>query len=218
MENQVQAIIFDFDGTIVNTLDDLANAVNYTLRAFDLPEHPVEAYKHLVGNGVETLIKRASGNDSRAEEICSSYKEYYNQHMTDVSRPYAGIVELLNALSAKGVKMAVLSNKPDDATKALVKQFFPEITFACVTGASEHVPVKPDPTGVRVTLENLSVSPQNCVFAGDSNVDMQTAKNAGCTACGVLWGFRDGQELLEAGADYLCAQPSDILDLFSSLK
>lgn len=210
-----QGVIFDFDGTLVNTLEDLAACVNLTLERFGLPTHPLDAYRTMVGNGAENLIRRAAPGqpEERIQELLAFYGPYYRENGTRYSKPYPGIPELLHTLSERGVKLAVLSNKPDDATRALVARYFPAISFTAVCGAQAGVPIKPDPTGVFRLLSQMEIG-ERCLFCGDSNVDMLTAKNAGLKSCGVLWGFRDGEELQEAGACYLAAQPADILELF----
>ena len=211
-----RAAVFDLDGTLLDTLQDLAAAGNETLEAFGCPVHPTEAYRLFVGRGIPNLI-RSSFPENISREITDRayvyFKEYYAKHCMDRTVPYPGIPELLSSLRERGLRLAVVSNKDEALTRELMEHFFPGI-FSAVKGRRDGVAVKPDPTLVFETLSELSLRPAEVLYLGDSNVDMQTAQNAGLASCGVLWGFRGREELLEAGADCLAASPEALSALF----
>ena len=222
MSTSYHAYIFDLDGTLVNSLTDLAAAVNQALSKAGLPEHPLEAYRHFVGNGLERLIRRAlpGGEDAVPEAglvsmLTASMRVYYDSHWHDASEVYPGIHEMLAALHQQGKKLAVLSNKPDDWTCDFVQHFLPEIPFACVRGAREGVPHKPDPQSALELASLLALPPEQIVFVGDSKVDILTGRHAGMTPVGVTWGFRDEAELRAAGATRLIHAPHELLRLFA---
>lgn len=212
----MKTIIFDLDGTLLDTLADLAASANHTMEQMGYPTHPLESYRYFVGNGVPKLLERCLPEDKRTEENIAAarklFAEYYNVHFADKTKPYEGVPELLGSLRKSGVKMAVASNKSDEFTQSIVKKFFGDI-FDAVQGARENVPKKPAPDIAFGIMERLGAVPVNTYFAGDSNVDMYTAKNAGLTAIGCLWGFRTKEELLDGGADFLAEKPSDIYDI-----
>ena len=211
--------IFDLDGTLLDTVADLANATNYALSLCGYPTHPTEAYYQFVGNGINMLFFRALPEDARTEEnvmrIRSLFVPYYNEHNADDSRPYAGIPELLQILQDKEIIIAVASNKYQQATKKLVQYFFPNIRFAAIYGQREGIPVKPDPTIVNDILEETGISRARTIYIGDSGVDMQTAHNAGVESIGVTWGFRDEDELRDNGAQHIAHRAEEILTLIS---
>lgn len=206
--------IFDLDGTLLNTLDDLAAAGNHLLRAHGWPEHPVERYKIFVGNGIYKLVERMipPGSDHSPGAIAllrDEYNAYYSAHNADLTRPYPGVSEMLDALREAGVVCAVLSNKPHAFTVALCKSLLGD-RFSVVHGQREGYPTKPDRLLTEEILEETGTLTADTIYVGDSGVDMQTAKNGGLFAVGALWGFRTETELRENGADALAACPVDV--------
>ena len=207
-------IIFDLDGTLLNTIDDLAMATNHALAENGYPTHPVEAYNFFVGNGINKLFERALPEEARTPEnvlrIRASFIPFYDVHKRDLTRPYDGILELLKTLSDNGVKLAIASNKYQLATEKLVNYYFPDTPFIAVFGQRENVPIKPDPTVVEEIRKLANAEQAETLFVGDSGVDMLTAQQAGVTAVGVTWGFRSAEELRTYNPDYLVAKPDDI--------
>lgn len=207
-----KAVLFDLDGTLTDTLADIAAAMNRALRLHGLPEWPVDAYRYLVGNGAKILSERCvRERQELAPAVRQTYQAYYQTHNLMATKPYAGIEEMLSALAAQGMVLAVLSNKPDADTKAVVRHFFPGIPFAVVRGQVEGVPVKPDPAGALAVAEALGVAPGDFLYLGDTAVDMQCALAAGMHPVGALWGFRTEEELRESGAEIIAAAPADLL-------
>lgn len=207
--------IFDLDGTLLDTVADLANATNQALAKCGYPTHPIEAYYQFVGNGINKLFARALPKEACTEEnilrIRSLFIPYYNEHNADASRPYPGIVSLLHQLQREGIKIAVASNKYQQATEKLVRHFFPDICFAAVYGQRDGIPIKPDPTIVNDILQATGISPVDTIYIGDSGVDMQTALNAGVDSIGVTWGFRGEEELRQFGACHIVHSTDEIL-------
>lgn len=212
-------IIFDLDGTLLDTIADLAAATNQALAQEGYPTHPVDAYRFFVGNGINKLFERALPEEARNEanvlKIRSLFVPYYDVHNADLSRPYPGIPELLLQLQQAGFQLAVASNKYQSATRKLVAQYFPDIRFAAVFGQREGVPTKPDPTVVHDILTETGVTPDEVMYVGDSDVDMQTARNAGVTAVGVTWGFRPRVELAALHPAYLIDQAEELLQVLA---
>ena len=192
-------VIFDLDGTLLNTIADLAESTNHALKQLGYPTHDVETIRTFVGNGINKLLERALPAHEQTEEnvmrMRSYFVPYYDAHNADLSSPYPGIVSLLEDLQAKGIMLAVASNKYQKATVKLVKHYFPMIDFVEILGQREGVNVKPDPSIVFDILKKANVSPEETLYVGDSGVDMQTAINAGVDAVGVAWGFRPRAEL-----------------------
>lgn len=218
------AAVFDLDGTLLDTIDDLAYAVNTALSENGFPTHPREAYFYFVGNGARTLVQRALPQDVEKtvfETIYARYSELYEAHWNVFTKPYDGILELLAALRADGIPLGVVSNKVHDRTLEVIDTFFPN-TFDAVFGNRPGVPLKPDPAGVFDALAALGSDPAHAFYLGDTGVDIETGKRAGIYSAGALWGFRTAEELTAAGADILCAAPSDALAaaraLFAKLK
>ena len=208
-----QYVVFDLDGTLLNTIDDLADAGNWVCRNHGWPVHSVEEYKRYVGNGMSRLAERFSPEDwhtpERVRAILDEFMPYYNAHKGDRTAPYPGVCELLKRLKEAGVTMAVLSNKAHSLVPEIIEGYFPQ-TFAYVQGAVDGVPTKPDPTLLHRLMGKMGASAENVLFVGDSNVDIRTAKNGGLTSCGVLWGFRSQAELEEEGAVHLARPPDEL--------
>lgn len=192
-------VIFDLDGTLLNTIADLAQSTNHALHLLGYPTHPETAYNLMVGNGINKLFERALPEGEKTEEnvlrVRREFVPYYDMHNADKSRPYPGIPELLERLQAQGLQIAVASNKYQAATEKLVSHYFPAIRFTAVFGQREGINVKPDPTIVHDILSIAQVCKTDVLYVGDSGVDMQTAANADVEACGVTWGFRPRTEL-----------------------
>jgi len=209
------AIIFDLDGTLIDSLDDLADAMNSVLKRYGFPEHPVDAYRYFIGDGIERLVQRALPEDERLPDRLKAYvaamKLEYPGGRAAKTKPYDGIFELLDACFAAGLKTAVLTNKPDESTQQVVAKLLPDVPFLQVWGARPDLPRKPDPTGARRLLDALGVAPDETLFLGDSAVDMETAKGAGIYPVGALWGFRTADELFSAGARIVVKRPMDLM-------
>lgn len=207
-------IIFDLDGTLLNTIADLAHSTNYALNKLGYPTHEIEKYNFMVGNGIDKLFERALPEGEKSKEnvlrVRKEFVPYYDVHNADDSRPYSGMPELLAYLQASGIQIAVASNKYQAATQKLIDHYFPEIHFTAVFGQREGVKVKPDPTVVFDILEVAKVTKEDVLYVGDSGVDMQTAANAGVTACGVTWGFRPRAELEEFSPQYIVDTAEEI--------
>lgn len=214
---KTRLVIFDLDGTLLNTIDDLAMSTNHALRQYGYPEHKLETYRYFVGNGITKLIERALPEEARQEEniinLRSAFVSYYQMHKTDLSKPYPGIPELLIQLQSQGILLAVASNKYQQGTSELVRHFFGNIQFAAVLGQRENIPVKPHPAIVKEILTLTDVPASAARYVGDSGVDMQTARNSGVTSIGVTWGFRPRQELESNGANLIVDLPLEIARL-----
>ena len=208
-------VIFDLDGTLLDTIADLAESANHALRQLGYPTRDVETIRTFVGNGVNKLLFRALPDEEKTEEnmmrMRTHFVPYYDAHNADLSAPYPGIVALLEELQAKGLRMAVASNKYQEATVKLVKHYFPMIDFVEVLGQREGINVKPDPTIVFDILKKAGVSKEETLYVGDSGVDMQTAINAGVDAIGVTWGFRPRTELEDFHPMGLIDQAEELL-------
>lgn len=210
-------IIFDLDGTLIDSLEDLADAMNAVLARAGLPTHPVDAYRHFVGDGIANLARRALPTEHRVEEEVSRFRdllrEEYDRRWLDKTRPYPGIPEMLESLRARGTPVAVLSNKLHHATEHVVRVLFPDYPFAVVRGSFPDIPLKPDPAGARWISQHLGIAPGQTLYVGDTDTDMKTGLAAGFTAVGVAWGFRPVRELEENGAQRILHHPSDLLTL-----
>ncbi len=209
-----KAVIFDLDGTLIDSLEDLADAVNYGLEKMGYSAHPVEKFRKFVGNGAVKLCQRAlagfTGDPSETDVLHRYFSEYYDIHCADKTAPYEGIRELVNKLSESGIMLAVASNKPDSFTSALVKGIFGDGVFRVVYGKRENRETKPAPDIIYDILGELGLSKNEVILAGDSDVDIMTAQNAGISSVGCTWGFRTREELTEAGADYIADTADDI--------
>ncbi|WP_287825158.1 HAD family hydrolase [Clostridium sp.] len=209
--------IFDLDGTLLNTLDDMANSMNSILEKHGFPTHGQEAYKYFIGNGMEKLVRRTLAKTDADEEmirLClSEFIDEYDRRREESTKPYEGVNELLDKLSSLGVRISILSNKPDDFVKALVKKYFSSKSFDFIFGARINVPKKPDPTAAFEIVKLSNIPANEYLYLGDTGVDMKTANAAGMHAVGVTWGFRKADELLENGAKTLIDSPMELIKL-----
>lgn len=212
----IKLVIFDLDGTLLNTLEDLKECTNYILRKYQFPEHPLDQYRYFVGNGITVLIEKAVPEGTPKElkkQILKEFLAYYDIHKADVTAPYPGIVDLLEQLQERGIQIAVASNKIHDAMAPLMAHYFPTIQFLAAYGSKEGVPPKPDPQIVEDIISLTNLDHSQILYVGDTKVDMDTAHHANLKAVGVLWGFRDRDELEGANADYIISKPEELLQL-----
>ena len=217
----IQLVIFDLDGTLLYTLEDLADAVNHTLAKHHLPTHELSQYKYFVGNGIQQLLLRSTPQTIHHtpvfDHITRDFLQYYSDHKYDTTRPYNDIPELLHALEEQNKMIAVASNKMHDATLPIIRNYFPHIFFNAIVGLNDRRQAKPHPQMINEILETCQVANEHTIYIGDSNVDMLTARNANITSVGALWGYRTKEELLNAGADCIAAQPLDVLEIITRL-
>ena len=216
-----EAVLFDLDGTLIDTLNDIGDAVNRVLSSKKFPTHAISAYRKFVGDGSRILIERALPKKYRKEKIIDvCHKEYiedYTRNYNVTSKLYLGIPNLLDTLKAKGLKLGILSNKPDAITKNCAKTFLSKWDFDVVLGQRDSVPRKPDPQGALEVAKRLSIPPSHFLYLGDTAIDMKTAGSAGMFPVGVLWGFRPRKELKESGADKIIDEPLEVLNLLQGL-
>lgn len=209
-------VLFDLDGTLLNTIQDLADAANWVCTQNGWPQHTLEEYKRFVGNGIPKLCERFTPPQARGPQqlahTLAAFEARYGLHKQDATAPYPGISDLLNHLSSAGICFGVLTNKEHRLAQAVMEYYFPGV-FSFVQGAVPGVPPKPDPAGAKALMARMGAVPQTTLFVGDSDVDVFTAHNAGLAACGVLWGFRGKAELQNAGAEHLVASPPELLDI-----
>ncbi|MCD7836443.1 MAG: HAD-IA family hydrolase [Lachnospiraceae bacterium] len=207
-------VIFDMDGTVLDTLEDLTDALNYVFAQYGQPCRSLEEVRGFVGNGIKTLISRAvraGTSDGETERIYNSFMPYYKAHCADKTKPYDGITELLRQLKEEGLLTAVVSNKADTAVRLLCEQYFNGLFDYCV-GEKAGIPRKPAPDSVYEVLEQLSIDKKDAVYVGDSEVDLATAKNAGLDCIAVSWGFRDEGFLSEHGAVRIASEPEEVME------
>lgn len=211
------AVMFDMDGTLLDTLDDLGDAMNHVLAARGLPTHPADAYRHFVGSGARELVRRTLPADSQelVEPCLREFLHAYEVGWKHKTRLYDGIAELLSALTARKVTLSVLTNKPQDFAALCAREYLTPWPFALIQGQLSGVPVKPDPAMPRLALERLGLLPEEVLYLGDTDVDMRTAVGANMVPVGVCWGFRPEQELRNAGARHLISHPLELLDLLA---
>ena len=213
----MKAIIFDLDGTLLDTIEDIADSMNYVLGNHGYPLHTIAEYKIFVGDGAATLVKRSVRDLGVNEDMLTKLEtEYISEYLirhADKTKPYDGMLELLSALADRGVKIAVLSNKFHASTEEVIAHYFPGIVFDAVIGQRPGYPIKPDPAGALEILGILDVERDDVLYVGDTGTDMLTAKAAGLRAVGALWGFRDKKELAANGADLYAGRPMDLMSL-----
>ena len=209
-----KAVIFDLDGTLLNSLSDLAASVNFALRCCGYPERTVDEVRSFIGNGVIMLMHRSvpKGTSGEDEKACfEKFRGHYLEHMEDTTAPYAGVNELIRALGEKGIGTAVVSNKLDAGVKGLCKKYFPHLT--CAFGVSDESERKPSPANVYKALSLLGAQKEEALYVGDSEVVVQTAKYAGLEMVGVTWGYRSRELLLSSGAKHIVDAPQELLEL-----
>jgi phosphoglycolate phosphatase len=221
MTQVIRAAMFDLDGTLLDTLSDIAHAMNGVLGERGLPQHPVNAYRRMVGSGLEMLVRRAVPDEvarsrSVVAKLTEDLREAYAREPVARTRPYEGIPILLEDVRARGIPMAVLSNKADELVQEVVAGFFPPDLFVVVQGMRDDVPPKPDPTSARAIASRMGVEPGEVVYLGDSDIDMHTARNAGMIAVGAGWGFRGETELRDAGAEIVIDAPGELVGVIDS--
>ena len=213
----IKLAIFDLDGTLLDTIGDLAASCDAVMQMNGLPQHTTDEYRQMVGRGILRLVEAAIPEPLRSpeyvEKVRQDFVAYYLEHIDHYTRPYNGIPELVDALAERGVKVAVASNKFQAGTERLIRSFFPDVEFVAVLGQRVGVSLKPDPQIDLEIIDAAGVEPSETLHIGDSGVDMQTAKAAGVRAVGVTWGFRSRDELVESGADVIVDSPKQILDL-----
>ena len=216
--SKIDTVIFDMDGTVLNTLEDLTDAVNHVFSQFDLPPRTIDEYRKFFGNGIGYAMRCAAPEgtpDELIDKMIPVFREYYDKHCLDKTRPYDGILELMKSLKAKGYKMAIVSNKIDSAVKELNDRFFSDYVSVAI-GEKAKVRRKPAPDTVIAALKELHSERSEAVYIGDSEVDLQTARNAGLPCIAVLWGFRDRDHLTENGAVTFAENPADVLSVLES--
>ena len=215
----IKSVVFDLDGTLLNTINSIKHYLNRALAENGLETVDEETVKILAGKGAKDLIQKGFKNggiilsEEELNEKTAIYVADYDKDPCYLTEVYDGIREMVSALKEKGIKIAILSNKPNSSVNYIVPKFFGEGFFDKVLGATEDLPRKPNPEALFEILKELDSNPEECLFVGDSGVDMETGKNAGALACGVLWGFRGLEELKTSGADYIVSHPSEILDI-----
>lgn len=219
--DNIKAVIFDLDGTLVNTISDLASSVEYALAKFGFAGHTLEEYTSYVGNGTLKLIERSLPDDARNDDallhkVHDTFSAYYAEHFCDSSAVYDGISDLLDCLQDRGVALCINSNKPDRFTKAIIEKLFSGYEFSVCIGARDNVPKKPDPASELEIAEILGLDKEQIIHIGDSDVDIHTAHNAGIKAIGCTWGFRSKESLIQAGADYMADSPAHIKEFFKN--
>ncbi len=214
-----RAVLFDLDGTLLDTLEDLATAANRALASRGLPDHPQAAYRHFVGDGLRSLVERILPETRRGLEdvqaTMAAFEREYARNWHERTAPYPGIASMLDRLSEVGLRLAILSNKPDGFTRLCVERLLPDWTFEPLVGQRPGVPKKPDPAAALAIAAHLDLRPEQVLYVGDTATDMRTASAAGMDSVGVLWGFRAEEELRQAGARWLIAEPGELLAILS---
>lgn len=217
----IKAVLFDLDGTLVDSLIDLADGVNYALTQKGFSTHPVESFKYFVGDGIPKMIERALPEGNRdadtVNEVKNIFLPYYAIHYADNTYAYYGMPELVNRLKADGFIVAVVTNKDQNMANEVVTKLYGN-AFDLIFGKRDGIPAKPDPTAALMAMSELGVTPKECVFIGDSGMDVATAVNSGAVPVGELWGFRKEDELLANGAKYIISKPNQLLDIIEELN
>jgi phosphoglycolate phosphatase len=212
-----RGVIFDLDGTLLNTLEDIVDSMNTVLSRFCFPEHSIASYKYFIGDGMEKLVSRCLPADQREASVVTrcvaAMREEYGKRWSNKTHAYEGIPELLDTLTLRGIRLAILSNKPDEFTKVVVAKFLTRWKFESVVGSKPSVPKKPDPKAALEIAAVLEIPSSEILFLGDSGIDMETASAANMYAVGVLWGFRTANELRASGAKALLEKPADLVKL-----
>ena len=211
----IKIVIFDIDGTLLDSIKYLQACTNHTLKQYGFPEHSVDAYKYFVGDGMRKLVERALPEDKRKDEFIQVFLQdflaYYSVHKEDFTQPYEGVTELLMQLQRNNFQIAVATNKVENAAIELIHKYFPEIKFSTIVGQREGIPVKPHPQVIEDILAQTHTDLSEAIMVGDTSVDIKTAKNANIKSSGVLWGFRTQEELQQAEADYIIEKPEEII-------
>ena len=217
----IKAVLFDLDGTLVNSLADLANSVNFALSSLGFKTHETEEFKYFVGDGIPKMIERALPEDKRDEinvqKVKDVFLKYYALHFADNTVPYDGIIELVSHLSKSGIKIAVVTNKAQEMADKVVFGAFGNV-FDLVFGKREGIPAKPDPAAAIAVMKHLNVTPEECIFIGDSGVDVLTGANSKALPVGELWGYREEEELLKNGAKYIIKRPEELLEIINGIN
>lgn len=216
----MKTFIFDLDGTLLDTLEDIGDACNVILKKYGFPQHKIQDYRKMVGNGFDMLMRRALPDElaqspDRLSALTSEAKNYYLSNLYNKTEPYSGIIEMLEKMLSEDRKLAVLSNKPDKMTKEIITHFFPKIPFLKVQGALPALPLKPSPIALLNMLNELSCPAVDCCYVGDSEVDVRTGKNASIKTIAVSWGFRDRDELERENPDIICDRPSQLISIWA---
>lgn len=217
----IKAVLFDLDGTLCNSLGDIAAATNYALTKQGYATHETDAFKYFVGDGIPKMLERALPEGHKTPEDVKKTNEifapYYKEHSSNLTVKYEGVSELLEELKKRGFKIAVCTNKAEPMAKIVVEALYGDI-FDFVFGQREGIPGKPDPTLAKLLMKELGVEPEECIFLGDSGVDVKTAVNSGAVAVGELWGYREIEELNENGAEFIIEKPEELLNLIDALN
>ena len=220
-EKMIKAVLFDLDGTLVNSLTDLSVSVNYALEHFDFPIHKTEEYKYFAGDGIPKMIERALPQENRNQESVEKVKkvflDYYSVHYADNTCAYSGMTELLNRLKKSGIKLAVVTNKAQEMADKVVKKTYGDL-FDVIFGKREGIPAKPNPAAALIVMDMLGVKPRECIFLGDSANDVLTGFNSGAVAVGELWGFRDRAELSENHARFIINAPNELIEIIDKVN
>ena len=214
-----KAVIFDLDGTLIDSLEDLANSVNQTLNEFGFNTHKINAYKHFIGDGVKVLLQRATNNNLDEQTIAKLHERFkviYKKEIDSKTKVYDGIYELFEKLEKENYPKAILSNKPHNFTLDYIKKFFSDYSFINISGQKDSIPKKPDPKAALLIANEFKKDVKDIYFVGDTKIDIQTAKNAGMISIGVLWGFRDEKELRENGADFIVSNTDELYNILLS--